>query len=271
MAGWLETFGPSGLAVTAAIFQGEAVVSPSIACAEDGGTPGRYYCAIPALSPGHYSFVFYAGGQPISQPGEFFWDGANEITPASLAAQLASLPPPDTEAIVAAILGAVAADYNAAGTIGAKINAAGAAADPWSTLIEVAPGVHVAAGLLVGKLYVSPAMPPVFPAPTPPPPPGKGKAFVYTASLPAVGEARAGIAIAASISKKPAAAGGRILEQAPLTATTDADGYAELILPASAEVSPAGTRWIFNAPDLGIANLAATLTEGQSLDLASLL
>src|SRR5262249_42881877 len=69
------------------------------------------------------------------------------------------------------VLNATASSYNTAGTIGARINSAGSAGDPWSTQI---PGAYPAgsAGYIVGNNIDAQVSPPLASASYVAPPPG---------------------------------------------------------------------------------------------------
>lgn len=58
-------------------------------------------------------------------------------------------------AVAAAVWEAVAASYNTAGTMGAKLNAAGGAADPWATALPGAYGAGTAGSIIGNNLDVA--------------------------------------------------------------------------------------------------------------------
>jgi hypothetical protein len=138
--------------------------SYAITMTEATGT-GLYLGTFPTgiVTIGTYSILVYvqAGGSPadtdtLIAAGTVLWSGTAALTPVATDSSgdvfidsSQDLTAPMKASVSTAVMGATAASWNTAGTIGAKINAAGTASDPWATSL---PGSYTSpeAGYILG-------------------------------------------------------------------------------------------------------------------------
>jgi hypothetical protein len=159
--------------------------------------------------------------------------------------------------VAEAVLDGLAADHDLPDTIGAKINAAGAAGNPWAVSGNTLK-LAGEAGFAQWRLAQTPGTGPIAPIPSPANA-GECVAFINNIQLPGIDMASAKIYMSPSI--KPAGAGGFVIDPGTIgkvaLIVNDA-GFAAITLPVD---ETSGTSYHFECDRLGINN-DAVLTSG---------
>lgn len=165
----------------------------------------------------------------------------------SLAADIADLP------TLNEILDADTTGREIPNSLAALLKAAGNSGDPWSALIEVAPGVFRSTASLLTQLYLPAVDGPVIPVPATPAQPDSQWVAVY------VGDPdKAGVEVSFKLSKYPATTGW-FFPADTLVATTNENGLALIELPKNTAIKPDGTRYLVTCPRIGMDNFPILL------------
>jgi len=174
---------------------------------------------------------------------------------------------PTAAAIADAVWDEALAGHATAGSAGAQLSAAGAAGDPWATLV---PGAYDdgTAGAAIGRLNNTPADAPVIIIPDPSD--DTNDCVVYIDTQEINNEVTEGVVFNFTLSDKAKTGGGKVLGfQITKTAITDVNGRAEITLERTDAMTPDDREYIVVCEAYGI-NDRITLT-AETYNLATLI
>ena len=263
--------GKTGLTVTVDVYNpaDTKIVTAGAATEIGGGLYGYTLASGSVTTEGEYVCIFKTSDATVdAQHMAAVWvvgRAGVETLDAAISSRNATTPP-TAGAIADALWDEHLVDHAAAGSTGAHLEIAGAGGDPWAVPV---PGTYAAgtAGALFGKLDVGADDLPVTVVPAPPADASMCTVYCYTESL--IGLKRQGITITFKLSGKPGKSD-RVLETAPVTATSDANGLISINLQRTDQLTPAGMHYIVKSKELGLDDVAMTLA-AATFDLGGLI